>query len=705
MLVGAPLQAGGFGLQAGRIMNRNWMTAISRSILVGAIAVTAFVSFSGGDAQQATLTQGAAPHPAVPDADFAHLRDGLFAVQSRDWAGLRTARAQAVDPLVHKILTWRLASVQNSDAQFDDIDGAMKELANWPGRDTMRRRGEQMIFDASLGPADRVAWLTAEGGPLTGDGQIALAQAYARLGKTSEAQNTAREAFRERNLTPRADDVALGEFGGNFTHEDYADRVDRLLWRDDWGAAEHLLGHLSGGDRAVANARIALQHERRKKKFLQRALAGVPAARRDDAGFLYDRARYLRRSGRPEDALEVIARIAPLDAPASARESLFEERRLYVPRALRMGQARTAYGLVTKHGLTGGEDFAEAEWLSGWIALRFLKQPADADAHFTQMGANVSTPVSKARALYWRAEAARTLGRAPDADALLAQAGAYDFTYYGQLAAVKRDPKAVLNFVKSPPPAPEARAAFEARDLVRALRLISTIGDREAFEAIAFYFDDHLDSAAEHEMLARIALDVSYTRTAVRSAKSGIRRGIFAQEAAFPVVPLPASATAPGRPEPALILAITRQESEFDPGAVSGANARGLMQLLPSVAKAIAREQGMSYDVSSLTNDPSYNLSIGSAYLGDLIDRWGGSYILAVASYNAGPARAQEWIEAWGDPREAGIDAVDWVELIPIPETRNYVQRVLENLEVYRQRLAGGPVPIRITEDLKRGGR
>jgi soluble lytic murein transglycosylase len=704
MVVRAALQAGGFGLQAGVAMNRNWVSAMTRTIGAIAAVCLALFSFSGGDAQQTVAATSAAAAITVSPADQSRLREGLAAAQSGDWAGLRTARALAADPLVKNILTWRLAAVQNSDAVFDEIDAALKQLKDWPGRETMRRRGEQMIFDSSYGPADRVAWLTQEGGPLTGDGEIALAQAYARLSRYSEAQAIASEAWRERNLTARAETVALSEFGSRFVEQDHADRVDRLLWRDQASEAQRLLPRLNASDRAVANARIAMQR-RVRHKTLTRALNAVPASRRDDAGYLYDRARYLRRTDNPVDAMNTIARIVPASTPASVREALFEERRLYIPRALRMGEPTKALLLCDKAGLTSGEDFADAEWLSGWILLRFLHKPNEADAHFAQLAANVSTPVSKARAYYWRAESQRALGQTQQAAALLAQAAAYDFTYYGQIAAAKGDPQAKLSFVDPGPIAPDVRAAFESRELVRALRLISGAGDRTTFEAMAYYIDDHLATPAEHEMLAQVALDNSYMRTAVRSAKSGIRRGIFAQDAAFPLLSLPADATMPGRPEPALTLAIVRQESEFDPNAVSSARARGLMQLMPATARLTARQQGMTYDLASLTNDPSYNLSLGSAYLGDLIERWGGSYILAIASYNAGPNRAQEWIDTWGDPRDPAVDPVDWIELIPIPETRNYVQRVIENLEVYRQRLAGKPAPLLIMQDLRRGAR
>jgi soluble lytic murein transglycosylase len=236
------------------------------------------------------------------------------------------------------------------------------------------------------------------------------------------------------------------------------------------------------------------------------------------------------------------------------------------------------------------------------------------------------------------------------------------------------------------------------------LRILAELGDRRQFEAVAFYLDDQLGEAAEHDMLAELARDNGFARTAVRSAKAGIRRGIVA-EAAYPLMSLPAEARGPGRPEPALIHAITRQESEFDPQAVSPVGARGLMQVMPSTAKLVASRLGAPYDRSRLTADPAYNVNLGSAYLGEMIDTFDGSYVMAIAAYNAGPGRPREWMTNWGDPRTGEIDVVDWIELIPFEETRNYVMRVMENLQVYRYRLAGKPTPIRITEDLERGRR
>jgi soluble lytic murein transglycosylase len=663
----------------------------------------------------------AAPAAAqiLPEPELSRLREGLNAAQFGDWAGLRTARAQASDPLVRKMLTWRLAAAQNSDALFDEINAALTELAGWPGRETMRRRGEQMIFDSAMTPDQRVAWLTKDNGPLTGDGQVALAQAYARLGRSAEAAATAREAWRERALTPRAQTIVLSEFSHALTRADHADRVDRLLWRDDRSAAEHLLSRLGPADRALAAARIGLQerlpmhakHVKRRKgrkrapvqRSLAPLLAAIPASRRDDPGLLYDRARYLRRGDNADEALPLIARVAPLEAAPSVREALIEERRLYVPRALREGQYTTAYRLVSEHGLSSGETFADSEWLAGWIALRFLKNPAKAAEHFTRLDANVSTPVSKARALYWRAQSAKALGQTAEADADLAQAAAFPFTYYGQLAAKQRDAQAMMTLGEAAPITPDVQAAFNGRELVKALRAAALAGDRQSFELISFYLDDQLQTPAEHEMLSDLARRNFFTRVAVRSAKAGIRRGIVAQDAAFPLIAMPADASRPDRPEPALILAIARQESEFDPQAVSPVGARGLMQLMPYTAKTTAARWGLPYSPDMLS-DPGANLSIGAAYLEDLITQFNGSYVLAIAAYNAGPNRAMQWVGDWGDPRSGTVDVVDWVELIPFSETRNYVQRVLENLEVYRYRLAGAPTPISIDLDLKRGG-
>jgi soluble lytic murein transglycosylase len=493
----------------------------------------------------------------------------------------------------------------------------------------------------------------------------------------------------------------LSLFGDQFTSADHSDRVDGLLWRDDRASAQRILNRLGSADRAVALARIALQT--RRSKGLSKTLAAVPASRRDDPGLLHDRVRYMRRAGRPEDALPLVLRLRGVDAPSFAREALATEQRLFIPRLLRSGQRSAAYRIASEHGLTSGETFADREWLAGWLQLRFLNDPAKADAHFARLDANVRTPVSRARALYWRAQALKALGRPEEAQARLGEAADLPFTFYGQLAATERDPAAVLSLGDSPTIDDATRAEFANRELVRVLRIMAETGSRQDFELVSFALDDQLTTPAEHEMLAAVARESGFYRTAVRSAKAGMRRGIVAKEAAYPLLSMRGDAQLPSRPEPAFIHAIIRQESEFDIEAVSPVGARGLMQLMPATAQATARMIGLPYDRSRLTIDGDYNITLGAAHLQDLVEGFNGSYIMAAAAYNAGGSRPRQWNEDWGDPRSGAIDPIDWIELIPFSETRNYVMRVLENLQMYRYRMAGTPTPIRLRDDLQRG--
>jgi soluble lytic murein transglycosylase len=684
-----------------RIVRVTLLAASSTLLLYGssvgqqaAIGPVPAATAPASDATSASQLQFTPPS----DAERERLRAGLAAADAGDWANLASLRDGASDPIVRKILEWKWASSSDAPAYFDDIRAALNDLQGWPGRTAMRTRAEQAIFDSRLSAGEREAFLRQDNGPLTGDGKIALALALRDEGQTQPATELAREAWRGAALSDAADAAARENF--SFSSQDYADRVDMLLWRGARSEAERLAGHLAPADRALMNGRIALQT--RVRRHLQRILDAVPASRSDDPGYIYDRAQYHRRGGSPEDAMALIARVSPMDAPAFARDAICRERRLYVARALRNGDARLALRLVSDTGLSSGESFADSEFVAGWLDLRFLHQPDDAAAHFARMSDNVSAPVSRARALYWGAQAQRALGHADQADAMLTQAAAYPFTYYGQLAATYGGRAATMSLPDTTVPGDAARAHFESRELVRALHLIAQVGAQHDFEAIAYYMDDTLDDPMEIELLSQMAREQSYARTALRSAKAGLFRNVVAVNAAYPLMQLPPSVQQSGRPEPALVLSIIRQESEFDPDASSGAHAHGLMQLLPSTARATARQVGMSYDRSSLT-DPSYNTTLGSAYLANLIDEFGGSYVLGIASYNAGDFNARDWIADWGDPRTPSVDVVDWIELIPFSETRNYVQRVLENLQVYRYRLAGAPTSITIQDDLRRG--
>lgn len=678
-----------------------------RIAVLAAASSTLLVASSAGQQEAApgpVSAQAAVygPPPPLPSsAERMRLRDGLAAAQSGDWGGLASLRDSATDPLVRRMLQWRWATSSEAPLYFSDISQALNELQGWPGRATMRQRAEQAILDSRLTPAERIAFLRSENGPATGDGRIALAIALRDAGQRSEANEVARASWRADEYTAAAEARAEQEFGSVFSDDDYAARVDILLWRGQRSVAQRYLSRISSADRALAQARIGIQA--RQRRGLQALIDAVPASRRDNPGLLYDRAQYRRRTDQPVEAMQMAAEINPREAPLAARDDIFRERRLYVPRALRGGNYRLAYDLVSNHGLTSGESFADAEWMSGWLMLRFLDQPQRAADHFAHLSENVSAPVSRSRALYWRAEAARAMGQNNEAERLFNEAAQYNFTYYGQLAATRGNRQATLSLPETTQISDNARNRFENRELVRALRLMAEVGAQRDFESIAFYLDDTLDDPQEIELLAQLGREQSYNRTALRNAKAGLFRNVVATNAAYPLIELPSQVREGGRIEPALVLSIIRQESEFDPNVVSHANAYGLMQLIPSTARAQARREGMSYARGSLTSDPHYNMTLGSAHLADLISEFGGSYVLAIAAYNAGSHNARSWIADWGDPRSSSVDVVDWIELIPFSETRNYVQRVTENLQVYRYRLAGQPTPIELERDLQRG--
>jgi soluble lytic murein transglycosylase len=327
----------------------------------------------------------------------------------------------------------------------------------------------------------------------------------------------------------------------------------------------------------------------------------------------------------------------------------------------------------------------EAEFHAGWIALRFLNDTAAAATHFAEASTIAVTPISVARAAYWQGRAAEAAGRAAEANGFYARAAERPTTFYGQLAREKLNLPLEL---RRPDPLDEAgRKGFEARLAVEGVKLLSQIG--EADLALALYGDlaQSLVDPAQLEALAAIAEDSKDPRAVLAVGKTALQRNFPLDPYAYPTIGIPSFSPVGDHVDPAMVYAVARQESAFNPKAISSAGARGLMQLMPATAARTAKRFGMGFDVKRLTDDPSYNAKIGSAHLGELMEDWKGSHILAFASYNAGGGNVIKWVRSYGDPRKSQVDWIDWVERIPFSETRNYVQRVMENFAVYRNRL------------------
>ncbi len=628
------------------------------------------------------------------DADL--MREALEAVDSGDWFKVRRLEGQVYDETAKDILTWYRAR-RDPAMTFDRINQALEKLSDWPELSTLRSRAEEKIDDSALTAQQRVDWFASHDGPKSGAGGLALAKALSQLGRADEALVALRNVWHGRSLSDDLSRRTMADFGSQLTQADHQARADFLLWTRQTSAASRLKPLLTPDWRALVEARIRLIG---RQRGVDSAIDAVPASLQDDPGLIFDRAYWRRKRGLTSDVAGLLRQIDGNEIPPAGRSRLWSERNLAMRTALTEANYTLAYDLAASHGLSTGSSFAEAEWVSGWIALRHLERPERGLTHFETMRDGVGTPISLSRAYYWIGRSKDALNDADGAKAAYAEAAAYPFTYYGQLAA----DKTLIRTIDLAAPAmvtQSDRDAFSERPMIKAMKIFAENGWDASFRKFAYHLDDQLERSQDFELLAELGREYHYSDIGVRGAKAGLARGVVAPDAAYPVVEYPLLREP--RVERSLMLALSRQESEMNPGAISHANARGLMQFVPRTAQTEAVKRGLPYRTSWLTDDPGYNMTLGGAHLDTLLDQFNGSYIMTAAAYNAGASRPRRWIEDYGDPRAGEVDPVDWVEFIPFSETRNYVQRVLENTQVYRHRLSGQPEDIRLSDDLQRG--
>lgn len=516
-----------------------------------------------------------------------------------------------------------------------------------------------------------------------------LVAAYDMLGQTDNARTMARNAWRTVEFTVEEEENFLAQYQSGLQSSDHIARLDRLLWEKEFGAADRMMRFVPAGWQAVARAREALLNDTSNASA---ALQQVPQNLQGDPGLLHARTQWLRQRNRDREAIQLLQHPA---ANKGNPEEWWKERHILIRRMLEMGDKKTAYALAKNHGQVEGLSLATATFLEGWLALRGLNQPEAAKSAFAQLYDQVTMPVSRARGAYWLGRAHAAAGDSATARAWYQTAAAFYTTYYGQLAKATMDPKGVLN-VRDPTISDSARQQLAGSDTPKILRQLIQIGRDDLAEQYMEAAVEKSTSSAEVAYLADIIRQTKRADLMVKTGKAAAARGVILSASGFPIMDRPL----PSAPEKALIHAIVRQESLFQRDAVSSAGARGYMQLMPATAKQVAKQLGIKKFRTSDLSDPQINLRLGSAYLDKRIDDLG-SLPLAIASYNAGIGNVRDWLETLGDPRQGSIDMIDWIEMIPVAETRNYVQRVLENLQVYRARLAGGQAPLRVLHDLK----
>ncbi|MEZ5777576.1 MAG: lytic transglycosylase domain-containing protein [Paracoccaceae bacterium] len=625
--------------------------------------------------------------PARAD-DAGGFRAALAAADQRDWP-TAVAKARVAGPLAAAVIDWE--RLRDGKGTFAEYPAFLARYPDWPGLPLLREKGEAVIFEGT-DPASVIAYFDA-GKPQTGTGSLALIAALQARGVGQAAAEEAVRAWRTLPMTD-AEQVLFLSRHGALLADHHDGRTAAMLRAGRVADARRMLPLNSPYTRAVAEARIALQTD---DKGVDALIAALPEKALNSGGLAYDRFRWRIRKDLYDSAdtlmLERSTSVEALGDP----EQWADWRRKLARKEMREGDARRAYRMAAEHHLKRGSDYADLEWLAGYIALRKLGDAKTALQHFDRFAKAVSGPISLSRAGYWRGRAYEALGMAAEAKAAYAEGARYPTAFYGLLSAEK------IGLPLSPAMAggeafPDWRGtSFAKSSVFLAARELMAAGDRTLAARFLLHLGEGL-SGYEIGALAGMAMEEKEPYVALALAKAAADKGVIWPSAYFPVPPL-SGLDLPVRPE--LALSIARRESEFNPSVISHAGARGLMQVMPGTAEMMAKKIGVGYDGGKLTTDWQYNAQLGAAYLDELVKEFGASPLLVATGYNAGPGRSRRWIGELGDPRSDSVDPVDWIEAIPFQETQTYVMRVAESLPIYRARLTGQIAPFRFSEELK----
>jgi soluble lytic murein transglycosylase len=639
-----------------------------------------------------------APTPETSDADIALVKRAIDAVRSTGASEATQIEAQISDPVARKLVEWIILRDGDNGAQFSRYAAFIAANPSWPSLGMFRRRAEAMLWVEDAAPVQIRTFFNASP-PQSAKGRLVLARALTALGDNSGAQAQVRHAWRSEPFSADVERQVLDQYPDVLTRADHKVRMEMCLDAGESEAAMRAARRLGSAEVAIAHVRLALSS---KSGNATKLLESVPEEARRDPGYIFAKAQVLRRSEKIAEAGQLMMS-APRDAAQiNNAEEWWVERRVLARKLLDIGDPKTAY-LVMRDAVEPVKENSrvERQFMAGWIALRFLNEPATAARHFARIQEISIHPTSLGRSHYWLGRAAEAANKQSDAHAEYRAAASSSAAYYGQLARARVGLSALA--LAPPPITPDKRASAERLELVRALHILYALNERNLVIPLMADLGDKLDDAGILAALGELAEEYRDPRGMLHLGKAALARGLPLDYYAFPTVGVPDYAPIGPEIDSATMFAIIRQESMFNPADYSAANAMGLMQVTPVAAKDTCKRFGCTYDVKRLKSDTPYNLQLGAAEIGGVIQDYRGNLILAFAAYNAGRGRVKEWIERYGDPRDPRVDPIDWVERIPFQETRNYVQRVMENYQVYRARFANN-AKLTIEADIRRGG-
>ena len=623
--------------------------------------------------------------------DFDIAKKSVLAIEKRQWSNALSLSKKAKDKSIYDFVQWRHLLTTGNKASFYDYLEFIRRNENYPRINRIRYLAEHKLSTEKISPKKIIGWFNLNE-PLSGYGKLILGESFIKNGNIEKGTSLIKDGWITADLNRADMKYFRKKYKKYLNADDYIKRADYLAWEGKSWDLKRMLRYLPTDYELLYTARQILMS---KSYGVDKAIQNVPSRLKNDAGLNYDRLKWRRKRGRVDDSLEIIFKIKNNKDYLVRPDKWWAERAIMTRALIYKKKYETAYKVSSEHSLNKSPEFAEAEWMSGWIALSFLNDPILAIDHFNNFYQNVGYPISLSRGAYWLGRSYEKIGDKKQSQQWYEEATKYLTTYYGQLAHLKIKPNEKFELEEQQKITDEYRKSFYKKDLVKIVYLLDELNkDKYTKNILKHMANDNIDSGSEI-LAAELASKISRYDFAIQISKLASYEKRFHNDFNYPIIKTPEYVNGRKIPETAFILSLIRQESEFDMTANSHAGAQGLMQLMPYTAKLVSKQAKLPYSKSRLTSDPEYNINLGSHYIAGLILQYDGAYPFATAAYNAGPKRVKYWKKINKDPQKNQIDFVDWVELIKFKETRNYVQRVMENYNVYRYILEKKPIKMK----------
>ena len=623
--------------------------------------------------------------------DYNIAKKSIQAMEKSKWSTALSLSKKAKDRSIHNFIKWRHLLTTGNQASFYDYMTFIKNNENYPRISRIRYLAEHKLSTNKISPKKIIDWFGPRE-PLSGFGMLILGESFIKTGNLKKGVSLIKKGWITAELNRTNMKYFRIKYKKYLDSSDYIKRADNLAWENKYWDLKRMLRYLPKDYQLLYTARQILMS---KSYGVDQAIKNVPEKLKNDAGLNYDRLKWRRKRGRTDASLEILFKIKNDKDYLVRPDKWWTERAIMTRALIYKKKYEVAYKISSKHSLDPGPEFADAEWMSGWIALSFLDDPILAIDHFNSFYQNVSYPISLSRGAYWLGRSYEKIGDKKQSIQWYKEATKYLSTYYGQLAFLKIKPNEKFELIDQAKVEDAYRKNFYKKELVKIIHLLDELNkDKYTKDILKHIANDNINSGSEI-LAAELASNISRYDFAIQISKLASYQKRFHNDFNYPIISTPNYVNGRKIPESAFILSLIRQESEFDMRANSHAGAQGLMQLMPYTAKLVSKQAKLPYSKSRLTSDPEYNINLGSHYIAGLIVQYDGAYPFATAAYNAGPKRVKYWKKINKDPQKKQVDFVDWVELIKFKETRNYVQRVMENYNVYRYILEKKPIKMK----------